>query len=100
MKLLCRHCRKTHPSRPRGLCWTCYYATGVRALYQSTSKFGHRGVGNFYGRAPLPEFPTMALPGSEEKVQVLEERARRRQALFHPDDATTVYPVCRTALAG
>jgi hypothetical protein len=30
----------------------------------------------------------MAAPGSEAKVQVLIERASRREALFHPDDAT------------
>jgi hypothetical protein len=37
------------------------------------------------GRVPLPE-PTDALPGTPEKLAVLEERARRQQ-LFHPDDA-------------
>jgi hypothetical protein len=31
--------------------------------------------------------PTTAPPGSPEKVEVLVERARRRQPLFHPDDA-------------
>jgi hypothetical protein len=34
----------------------------------------------------LPE-PTDALPGSEAKTCVLEERARRKQQLFHPQDA-------------
>ena len=31
--------------------------------------------------------PTQAPPGSPEKVAVLEERARLRQSLWHPEDA-------------
>jgi hypothetical protein len=38
--------------------------------------------------------PTTAPPGSPEKVDVLAERARRRQPLFHPDDA----PDCAAGL--
>jgi hypothetical protein len=56
-------------------------------MYPSTSKFARRGVGNFSGAAPLPPFPTSALPGSPEKLAVLMERARLKQSLFHPDDA-------------
>jgi hypothetical protein len=70
------------------LCWVCYYKPGVRDLYPSTSKFGRRGEGNFCGNAPLPGFPTTALPGSPEKIAILAERAKRRQSLWHPDDAT------------
>lgn len=30
----CRHCRKSSVTRPRGLCWNCYYKKpGVRDLY-------------------------------------------------------------------
>ena len=75
---LCRHCQKVKSNRPRGLCWSCYYTPGVRELYPSTSKFARRGVADFNGRATLPE-PTEALPGSLEKVHVLEERARLGQ---------------------
>ncbi len=35
---------------------------------------------------PLPPRPTAALPGSEEKLRAFEERLRRGQSLFHPDD--------------
>src|SRR5262249_59341986 len=45
-----------------------------------------RGVADSNGRAKLPE-PTDALPGTPEKVRVLEERARLGQALWHPLDA-------------
>jgi hypothetical protein len=30
--------------------------------------------------------PTAALPGSEQKIRVMMERAARRQQLFHPQD--------------
>jgi hypothetical protein len=85
--MLCRHCQKVKSNRPRGLCWSCYYTPGVREKFPSTSKFARRGVGDFCGRARLPQ-PTDALPGTLEKVAVLEERARCGQALWHPLDAT------------
>jgi len=84
---LCRHCHKCKVNRPRGLCWSCYYTPGVKEQYPSTSKYARRGVGNFNGNAPLPPVPTTAPPGSPEKLAVLEERARRKQALSHPADA-------------
>jgi len=90
--MLCRHCQKTKSNRPRGLCWSCYYAPGVRELYPSTSKFARRGVANFNGAAPEPEAPTEAPPGSEEKIRVLMERAANKEALWHPDDVTVATP--------
>lgn len=30
---LCLHCGKRPVSKPRGLCWTCYYGPGVRDQY-------------------------------------------------------------------
>jgi hypothetical protein len=90
--MTCRHCHKAPVNRPRGLCWSCYYTAGVRDLYPSTSKFARRGVGNFCGRAAPAAGPTAALPGSPEKVAILEERARLRQDLWHPRDATLDSP--------
>ena len=89
--MLCRHCQRAPVHRPRGLCWSCYYAPGVRGLYPSTSKFARRGGGHGFIAASLPSFPTAALPGPEEKIRILELRAAQRQELFHPDDA--VLPV-------
>jgi hypothetical protein len=43
-------------------------------------------VSDFNGRAALPE-PTSALPGSAEKVAILEQRARLGLTLWHPLDA-------------
>jgi hypothetical protein len=85
--MLCRHCNRVPSNRPRGLCWSCYYKPGVRELYPSTSKFARRGVADHVGRVPLPDEPTDAPPGSEAKVLILMERARKRQGLWHPDDA-------------
>jgi hypothetical protein len=83
----CRHCQTAKAVRPRGLCFRCYYSPGVRDQYPSTSKFGRRGVGNFFRNAPSPVEPTTAAPGSLEKLAVLEMRARLRQSLWHPLDA-------------
>lgn len=83
----CRHCQMRKPGRPRGLCYTCYYTPGVRALYPSISKFARRGVHDYYGQSILPLFPTPALPGSAEKIAVLQHRASLGVDLWHPDDA-------------
>lgn len=98
--MICQHCHHAPVSRPRGLCWSCYYSPGVRDLYPSTSKFGRRGPGNFNGCAPLPAFPTPSLPGTREKLAILEERARLKQSLWHPDDATFAHAGAAIAQAG
>ena len=87
MRVICRHCSKAKVCRPRGLCWSCYYTPGVKALYPPTSKYARQGVGNFNGNAPLAALPTVAPPGTAEKMAVLTERAKNGQALFHPADA-------------
>jgi hypothetical protein len=86
--MLCRNCQNVKSNRPRGLCWSCYYTPGVRAQFPSTSKFARRGVGNFNSRTKLPPCPTHALPGTPEKVAVLQERALLGVSLWHPLDAT------------
>lgn len=90
---ICKHCQKKKANRPRGLCWTCYYTPGVREMHPSTSKFARRGIQDFNGKAALPE-PTHALPGTPEKVDVLMERARLGQQLWHPDDARLATASC------
>jgi hypothetical protein len=83
--MLCRHCQGARVSRPRGLCWTCFYTPSIRNRYRPQSR---RGLGlKPRGARPLPDSPTGALPGSAEKVLVLAARARRGQTLWHPEDA-------------
>lgn len=84
---VCRHCRRGVVRRPRGLCWPCYYAPGVRDQYPSTSKYARRGAGNYHHAAPPPDAPTTAAPGTPEKVAVLAARVEARQSLWHPADA-------------
>ncbi len=83
--MVCRHCQKVPARRPRGLCWSCYYKPGVRELYAPFCD-PHHGS-DFFGRERLASEPTRALPGSPEKVAVLEARARSRVSLWHPLDA-------------
>ena len=85
--MICRHCQKVKSNRPRGLCWSCYYRPGVRDQYPSTSKYARRGVSDFNGKTAQAALPTNALPGTEEKVAVLAERARLGLSLWHPLDA-------------
>lgn len=85
---VCRNCGRAKVNRPRGLCWSCYYTPGVKDKFPSTSKYARRGVGNFNGNAPLPPIPTTAAPGTAEKLDVLAMRAKLKQALWHPLDAT------------
>jgi hypothetical protein len=85
--MMCRHCRRSRANRPRGLCWGCYYAPGLRDRYPSTSKFARRGVGVGSDPARPATAPTRALPGTPEKIAILEQRARSHQDLWHPLDA-------------
>lgn len=89
-RVLCRHCLRNKSVRPRGLCFRCYYLPGVRDLYPSTSKYARRGVRNFNGDTLGPDEPTEHPPASPEKVDVLAERARLGQSLWHPQDADWV----------
>jgi hypothetical protein len=86
----CRHCQQERANRPRGLCARCYHQPELRERYVSLSKFARRGPGNFNGQPPLPPFPTTALPGTPEKLAVLQARAGSHQCLWHPDDATVI----------
>jgi hypothetical protein len=84
---LCRHCEAHNAHRPRGLCVVCYNDLGIRRLYPPTSRFANRGIGDFSGDVQLPPAPTHALPGTPEKIAVLQQRARLGQQLWHPQDA-------------
>jgi hypothetical protein len=85
----CRHCGASNVTRPRGLCWRCFDAPGVRQLYPSAAKRPGHGLTDPHGERPLPSHPTTALPGSPEKVAVLEARAALGVAWWHPLDSLT-----------
>lgn len=89
----CVHCDGTVPRTDRiirGLCASCYRCKDVRDRYP---RLGQRqgviveygvGLGNY--ERVLPPNPTTALPGSEEKLRVLIQRAENEHILWHPDD--------------
>lgn len=83
---LCRHCCRIRPSRPRGLCWSCYYRPGVRGLYAALCN----NYGGVARKGPVsarpPAVPTDAMPGSDEKIDVLTARVARGEGLWHPKD--------------
>ncbi len=87
----CRHCGIGALLRPRGLCSAHYEDRAVRALYPpKPSPSNNRGSGldPVAGVVPysLPPRPTLAAPGTHEKLLVFAARARNRQSLFHPRD--------------
>lgn len=90
---LCKHCKENQQNRPRGLCWTCYYAPGVREQYEMTNSEDGRNSNNRgypdtpCHKRPLPGEPTEHLPGTAEKMEVMRERASHQLQLHHPLDA-------------
>jgi hypothetical protein len=86
---VCQHCgvRKADKGR-RGLCWACGQSPEIRARYAgSTHPGATRSPVPTVARGALPARPTDTLPGSEERLRVLEERAARGENLNHPADA-------------
>lgn len=107
----CIHCQQFRYLKPRWLCWTCYYNENIRELYPAKitkgSKVrienGQRIVDYPDGESDImPDsitspkaidscdqrwLPTPFLPGTEEKVEVLEERVSKGLPLWHPHDA-------------
>jgi hypothetical protein len=43
---------------------------------------------DFFGTRPLPPKPTLALPGTIEKIRVMRKRLREGLHIHHPEDAT------------
>lgn len=83
----CLHCGKRKPPKPinRGLCSNCYYNhDDIRSKYPA-SRYAYRTA---TPNAVRPaSAPTRALPGTEKKIAVFEERAAKGEFLYHPLDA-------------
>lgn len=52
----CRHCKRGVVSRPRGLCWSCYYTPSIRERY-STSKRNDAARAGSGNTTREPQFP-------------------------------------------
>ncbi len=92
-KPICRNCcNPERPvNRPRGLCWCCYYAPGVRDLFPITSKYASRGFAVTIESDPKQASePTDAPPGSLAKMRVMQQRILRGESPFHPGDNSVV----------
>jgi hypothetical protein len=88
MKPKCKNCRRLPVNRPRGLCWGCWHKPEVLARFPITSKFCPQ-VPTLGNSQKLPaDQPTTSRPGTLTKVAVLEFRASRGLALWHPGDAS------------
>lgn len=81
----CKHCHEREPAQNRrGMCRRCYDTPRIRRLYPAEKwRNGVRTpgylIGNTPGRMPLP---TAALPGSAEKIAVMEARVLAGERLF------------------
>lgn len=87
---LCRHCQRKQISRPRGLCWTCFYDPAIREQFPVLTKFRRDisgAIARDFNGPGRPPSPTSALPGTPEKEAVLTQRAQNGETLFHPEDA-------------
>lgn len=83
----CAHCKCTRKIHARDLCKKCYRVLEIRFMYSTHLKRNRSEIPDSYGERPLPSEPTQYLPGTEEKIRVMAERAIRGEQLFHPDDA-------------
>ena len=83
---ICRACEERPAHKPRRLCYRCWREPGILDRFPPLAR-SVRGLGFGPGSGRLPAEPTQALPGSDEKIEVLAQRAARGEALFHPQDA-------------
>jgi hypothetical protein len=91
----CLHCKERVVVRQsRGLCNVCYDNLSIRRNYPLLNGMGAKSRGHglqgvdtpTLGRK-TPPWPTTALPGTPEKIVVLEWRASKGYSLWHPQDA-------------
>jgi hypothetical protein len=85
----CVHCHRFRSRNAgRELCPECHAKPGVRAQYPLVGKKKGKPQENGHGMHSPSGQPekTLALPGTEEKIAALEERARSGLELWHKQD--------------
>lgn len=88
--LECKTRQNRTSRRDRGLCSQCFDDRAIRSKYPSAwDTVGAAKVYllKFEENPPFSSESTTAMPGSEEKIQVMELRASLGQQIFHPNDA-------------
>lgn len=85
----CKHCQRLMVCpRPRGLCHFCYHTLTIRILYPFMSNQGPHGLdANRRRENSSNPAPTLAPPGSEEKLQELVRRAENNENLWNKEDS-------------
>ena len=78
---LCRHCEKRQIDRARALCSTCYCNSDIRNLYPPAMRSLAKRDTSYQS------VPTEALPGTADKMLVMQDRASHGVDIFHPKDA-------------
>lgn len=94
-RVICGYCKKDSVLYCRSLCRRCYDDQKIREEFQVSSKKGSKARmlgafknGETYTSSPNlrePE-PTDAMPGSEEKIRIMEYRAANGFSIFSPND--------------
>lgn len=82
----CKHCQKLRRHAARHLCRGCADQPHIRERYPPIKSTMRNTTISLATPSQLPE-PTNALPGSEEKIQVLIRRVADGVCLWHPRDA-------------
>lgn len=81
----CRNCGKLRAHFARGLCRGCWQRKSIREQFPQI-KLKKENPYLTQGKLVLPEHATDALPGTEAKILVLQQRAAEGTLLFHPLD--------------
>lgn len=85
----CKHCHKRVQAinKGRGLCYRCHGDDRIKIQYAIDPKYVTVGHGLRVATDTVGWEPTDALPGTEEKIEVMEKRAALGVPLWHPLDA-------------
>lgn len=81
----CEHCGKSGWNYARGLCRKCWERPETRKKY-AKSKYAVNPSQYRSGIVRKPTVLALAIPGSEDKIRMLEARVAAREELFHPMD--------------
>jgi hypothetical protein len=87
---VCRYCCRLEAQvYARGICRRCYNNRSIRLQYapitDDSRGRGGPGLDNNVNKSLAPE-PTLAQPGTEEKLRVMEQRVEQGYSPFHPGD--------------
>lgn len=90
----CAHCGEQRTKeRIRRLCRRCHSEPEIRARYAPIRDTSASDLLRPRSHFPDPAEPSAAPPGSFEKLQVMHDRARRGEKIFHPQDLQLSTPL-------